>query len=468
MNSSGDKRLATLFEECDLITLDAFRSLDRGLVNRTFLLVATRKNRLYSDEHPKGVELSLNDILRALCPDVRQRSAIRNIEELGKICDKSSQFHFECHAFDNAPARTRIFFIVRFDRRKWDYFPSTCATNPLRENTNLPSYIFTMLEWVFFDEYDGRSMHSAFLVNPESLVTSACEMLLDEWYKAIGDKSEGLLSLHETAEALSITGYENRSTCGALLITRDRSLIRPTINLERETSVSDRRALRKLLEVTTDDRVLLSDGKSVYGIAKLDRELRIRSNEPILIEFIGRHRWRVVSLRSNCNKRTHYEVFDGRITLPPPKISEAAFRTQIRGVFRDITDTQVNRLWKNVSGLLDARHGALVVVDAHAAAEADRLRQQAQAIKPVRLNVEGLVGMAKVDGALLFDLDGYCHAFAVILDGHANPNEGDSARGSRYNSAVRYISARAGLAVAVVVSEDGSVDFIPRRIPRDK
>ena len=47
----------------------------------------------------------------------------------------------------------------------------------------------------------------------------------------------------------------------------------------------------------------------------------------------------------------------------------------------------------------------------------------------------------------------------MILDGRAS-GRGDSARGARYNSALRYVESSDHPCLAVVVSEDGLVDVI--------
>ena len=57
-------------------------------------------------------------------------------------------------------------------------------------------------------------------------------------------------------------------------------------------------------------------------------------------------------------------------------------------------------------------------------------------------------------------IDGRCYGFGVILDGEAK-GCGDPARGSRYNSAVRYQTTMAPRSVIVVISDDRTVDLIP-------
>ena len=60
---------------------------------------------------------------------------------------------------------------------------------------------------------------------------------------------------------------------------------------------------------------------------------------------------------------------------------------------------------------------------------------------------------------------GYCHAIGVILDGLAN-DQCTPSRGSRFNSAVRYIRSGTARRLAIVVSEDRTVDVFPLVRPR--
>ena len=72
-------------------------------------------------------------------------------------------------------------------------------------------------------------------------------------------------------------------------------------------------------------------------------------------------------------------------------------------------------------------------------------------------NLEFLKGLTSLDGALLVDKTGKCHAFGVILDGTA-VKQGNPAKGARHNSTLTYIEAKAGRG-AVVVSEDKTVQI---------
>jgi hypothetical protein len=69
-----------------------------------------------------------------------------------------------------------------------------------------------------------------------------------------------------------------------------------------------------------------------------------------------------------------------------------------------------------------------------------------------------------IDGAVMIDPSATCYAIGVILDGVAS-QKGNAARGARYNSAIRYVDGRDGF-LAIVVSEDGSIDLIPDLMPQ--
>lgn len=83
------------------------------------------------------------------------------------------------------------------------------------------------------------------------------------------------------------------------------------------------------------------------------------------------------------------------------------------------------------------------------------------------MQADDIARFARIDGATLVDVDGRCHAVGVILDGEAT-GAGDPARGSRFNSSLRYQAASRHAAVAVVVSDDGYVDLVPDLKPMVK
>jgi hypothetical protein len=70
-----------------------------------------------------------------------------------------------------------------------------------------------------------------------------------------------------------------------------------------------------------------------------------------------------------------------------------------------------------------------------------------------------------IDGSILLDPAGQCFAIGVILDGIAT-TDSSPARGSRYNSALRYVGGASIARLAIVVSEDRTVDLVPLLRPQ--
>jgi hypothetical protein len=97
--------------------------------------------------------------------------------------------------------------------------------------------------------------------------------------------------------------------------------------------------------------------------------------------------------------------------------------------------------------------------------ESRRLQNQATVINPVKLTPQIMKVITAIDGAVLINSGSTCYAVGVILDGLASP-KGTPARGARYNSAIRYVESSEYACMAIVVSEDGSVDLLPDLMPQ--
>ena len=107
----------------------------------------------------------------------------------------------------------------------------------------------------------------------------------------------------------------------------------------------------------------------------------------------------------------------------------------------------------------------MLVVARDAADEAERLRGQGTRVAPVKLSPPLYRRVSDIDGTIIVDPHCVCHAIGVILDGPARPERTPS-RGSRYNSGIRYVGASEVPRLAVVVSDNRTVDVIPVLRPR--
>lgn len=292
----------------------------------------------------------------------------------------------------------------------------------------------------------------AYLTEDEILVRAAGLLLLDV-AKARGLDSLLLNYLYHNIDRISALGYERRESTGLLLLdTKDRCKRRQQIQFVTPVPLGRHRAARKVIEMSGDSRAALTDGRSIFGIGP-----REASADPVEgsveIRLIGHHKW-----SAHCNGSHLFTVLDGYPRLPRRRLERENFERDFN-MWRYAPESEVERLWQVAEAAAEAAHGALIIISVNAEAEAARLDIQGTRIHPAYISPEVLPGVFSIDGAVLLDPTALCYAVGVILDGSAT-SEGDSARGSRYNSAVRYVKGSEGRAMALVFSEDGQIDTV--------
>jgi hypothetical protein len=218
---------------------------------------------------------------------------------------------------------------------------------------------------------------------------------------------------------------------------------------------------KKLLEAEDEGLYLVSTGDSINGIGRL-KELEDeydKYSNVFIVKFTGYHRW---ELRHRTGG-VIMQVVNGVPSLPSDPVGEGKFRDHVRRRFIKSSPNE-DELWRIVRNAARQKHGTMIVITSDAAGEADRLEEQSTVLrKPVPLTKEILLMLTSIDGAVMVDPSGVCHAAGVILDGNAVKGKGDSSRGARYNSAIRYIHAaeKNSECLAVVISEDGTINLMP-------
>jgi hypothetical protein len=155
-------------------------------------------------------------------------------------------------------------------------------------------------------------------------------------------------------------------------------------------------------------------------------------------------------------------VRDGVAHLPARTLDASVLRDSIE---RTLPDADVDRLISLAMAAELNDHGAMIVISEDAASEAQRLAPQAWSVEPVEIAPDVLRQLTAMDGAILLDPQGRCHAIGVIVDGRAD-HAGDPSRGSRYNNTVRYLDSQRPSCVIVVYSSDRTVDIFPRLMPK--
>ena len=129
-------------------------------------------------------------------------------------------------------------------------------------------------------------------------------------------------------------------------------------------------------------------------------------------------------------------------------------------LFPEATKEDIDRFAALFDAAVGQHHGSMLIVAKEAGTEASRLGGQGTQIDPIVLTPDLYHQVSCIDGAVIISPHGVCHAIGVILDGPARP-EGTASRGARYNSAIRYVGSSGDPRLAVVVSDDETVDVIP-------
>ncbi|MGI4884699.1 MAG: DNA integrity scanning protein DisA nucleotide-binding domain protein [Janthinobacterium lividum] len=290
----------------------------------------------------------------------------------------------------------------------------------------------------------------------EELLRAAGRAFLDTPAQALG-LDPAVAQLFVTCNTISSLRYEGAEGVGRLLLARRRHPnLEEIFALTCPTPLTDYRAVRKLLEMTSPDVHLLADGENVYALGRQVGHYDTAREDLFAVNFITHYAWELQH-GAHLLLRAHY----GLPGLPRARLSRASFRRDLKRTFGLTDAPKVDRLWDVVLEASRQKHGTLLVITTEALAEADRLKLQCTLIEPVPLTPLITRLVTAIDGAVLLDPEGYCYSIGVILDGTAS-GRGDGSRGARYNSALRYVESSRYPCLAVVVSEDGLVNVLTK------
>jgi hypothetical protein len=276
--------------------------------------------------------------------------------------------------------------------------------------------------------------------------------------------SAPILSTFDSLNTISSLGYEGEKAAGEILVvSRSHPDLDKQVNFETDIELKEFRAVRKMLELATEELPLLSGGYVVYGLGNLRSGYDKRYSEVFRIRFTGHYAWELWH-EGNPMMKVSY----GMPSLPRRPVEER-FKDHVVRLFDRVSPDAVDRLWELVEKAEKQPHGTMIVISSAAQSEATRLGGQSTVIQPITLNPDNVLKLTSIDGAVLIDVAGTCYGLGVILDGEAKEGQGTRERGARYNSAIRYIdSARAKghQCLAVILSEDKTVDLYPKLPPR--
>lgn len=241
------------------------------------------------------------------------------------------------------------------------------------------------------------------------------------------------------------------------------------------------RFIRKLLESVGQENYLVMkavsnkcDDYKVFGVIS---DETAKSLLAFRVEFTGHMSWRAA-----IKDQYIFKYENGG--LRPVNIGEFdndSFKKMLKQVFgkriQDVDVTTLSMVTKVISKL---GHGTSMVVfysPKKYKSEIERLTQTGSG-HGIKLEEEidfslmsedeaenVLRQITKIDGGLILDIHGKCGAISCVFDGKLPKKyeHGTSSRGSRFNSLMLYIKTLSAIAFCVVVSDDGSVDYISKK-----
>jgi RNAse (barnase) inhibitor barstar len=298
--------------------------------------------------------------------------------------------------------------------------------------------------------------------SPDELIREAGRQFMYTASQA-GRNFEGLHGLYDACNTIASLKYEGEEGLGALVIaSHNHPNIKLTLQLEEPIRIQDFRKVRKFLELSNEKSLIVSDSALIYGLGEIRGKYNPRDESLFIIRFISHFKW---ELQHDNQSMMIVEYRQPR--LPKELIDRDKFYSDLRRVFHNIENSQLDALWDITMEATKQSHGTMLVISDKAKQEAGRLGKQCFPLKPLRLDQSIIRQITSIDGSVLIDRDAVCYAVGVILDGKAT-DKGDSSRGARYNSAIRYYEeyGKDDSTVLVIISEDGMINLIPNLMPQ--
>lgn len=295
--------------------------------------------------------------------------------------------------------------------------------------------------------------------DPEEVLRAAGKRLVDGPVSR-DTARDRRFSIFRAFDDLSSRYYERREGKGALLISRNgHPNVDERVALARPAHISNRGAFRKLFEMASDKSVsLLADWfGNIRGVGSMQGVYNAVHEDLFEVRVVKHHTWQLVH-----NNVPLMEVEYGIPRLHKPMFDVDDLQGHLQRLFHQTAN--VERLTEIVRQAAKSAHGTTLVICENAADEAKRLQAECWAVSPTSVE-DSIEALTAIDGAILFDPSGVCHAIGVILDG-ATVGKGTPARGARYNSAIRYVGDRRAGVLVIVVSADGMVNLIPTLKPK--
>ncbi|WXR62628.1 tetratricopeptide repeat protein [Peptostreptococcaceae bacterium AGR-M142] len=349
--------------------------------------------------------------------------------------------------------------------------------NELKENNNL-----------ICDKKQGNKEDNEDKDNKENKKNKKDKLYIDEFSRQVlkdylssicfGKNEDLFANLNEIATK----NYESGHTFGKILICEDENSkkIHKVMELEKPIEFSETKLVRKLVEMSSDNLYLISNGEKIFGMGYVKEACLGDNDFIIMINFEGKNKYKLTRIyyekiveKSNADeiaykRKEEYlvSIINEKPEIKERNISEIDLEQSLKKLYenKEIAKNKVEKLKNIVLQATKQKKGTMIVISDKVEEEMKILSGYGMKIKPKELDRNYFGNITGIDGAVLLDLDGRCHGVGVILDGAAKEGGGFADRGARYNSAIKYydkLNDRNEKVVIVVISEDGMIDIIP-------
>ena len=300
--------------------------------------------------------------------------------------------------------------------------------------------------------------------SPEEIARRAAASFMCTPGVAIGDQYSGNRGLFERFNSISSLMYEGAKGTGLLLLAKpDGGSVDMLLSFAEPVPFRDPRWSRKVLQMASSEIALIADCEKIFGLGSVAAGVDPWTSQNVFaIEFLDHYHWCL-----SCGEEVMLVSRDGAPSLPREVFPRYRLLDIYRRLFPEAVEEDVSHFSALFDAAVDRRHGSMLIVAKDAEIEANRLRGQGTRIEPTKLTPDLYHQVSRIDGTVIIDPHGVCHAIGVILDGPAR-SECTPSRGARYNSGIRYVRASDTPRLAVVVSDDQTVDVIPILHPRIK
>jgi hypothetical protein len=301
----------------------------------------------------------------------------------------------------------------------------------------------------------GRNL-SFDMRHPPDIAREAAEQFMRIPDLLTGTLGYSVTDLFQRLNILSSLFYEGREGLGSLVLAKpDSSFLEYAVRFRTPVPLSKPRWARKILQMASKRFALIcSDGK-IHGLGNIAATHQSDQLDAFTINFLDHYQWELC-LGSRALMYSRYR----EPKLPQTSIEHLQFVSNYLRLFTSASASDAEEIWSLFEACTSMEHGSMLVVLEDAEAEAERLKDQGTPIEPVPMTRELLHRVSGIDGSILLDPRGRCFAIGVILDGTAT-EDCSPARGSRYNSALRYVRQALTARMAIIVSEDKTVDLVP-------